>query len=159
MVHPQLPVPGLLGLFGALLVLSPQVATWAAKGFTPSCSRDPGMMKALEEATRQYHEDRPQNPNYAKPRVLEGYYPEKVEGVYFLKLEMVQTKCKQGAGKKLSYMEIQKCPQFTPKPQIQACYFSLFTLPTPQQKMAVSMSSCTRPTSSGQSTSGVHAKL
>ncbi|XP_070622667.1 cystatin-like [Erythrolamprus reginae] len=145
MVHPQLPVPGLLGLFGALLVLSPQVATWASKGLTQSCVRDPAVPKALEAATEQYHEDYPKLPYYRKPRIVEGYYPENIEGVYHFTLEMVKTDCKKHEGEKLTYQEIQKCPLFSETPEVQTCYFSLFTPPAPQQNMGVSMSYCPKP--------------
>ncbi|XP_070622664.1 cystatin-like [Erythrolamprus reginae] len=124
MVHPRLPIPGLLGLFGALLVVSPEVAMWTPEGWTETCSIDPGVGKALDAAMDQYNKDNGTSPNYSKPRILEAWFKEDTEGTYHLKVKMMKTTCKKEAGQMMSHKQIQKCEQFPGNPENETVSFS-----------------------------------
>ncbi|XP_032090212.1 cystatin-1-like [Thamnophis elegans] len=102
----RLPVPSLLGLFGALLILSPELHGYLDKPFT-----DIKVQNALEVAVEKYSKDRSDSANYFKVlRFLKAGYQVGGSVEVHLKVLLVKTACEKKAGW-LIYRRFQECEE------------------------------------------------
>ncbi|XP_060538612.1 cystatin-like [Pantherophis guttatus] len=139
----RLPLPSLLGLFGALLMLSLELLLGMPEDLSNVPVTNPGVRKALAFAVEQYNQDREDSANYFKQlRVLKAQSQVDKRDEYHLKVELMKTECKKNANKTKTYKKIQKCKPLQGNQERPTCYFKVIP-GSPPNEMNLAISTCT----------------
>uniref|UniRef100_A0A2D4LIF6 Cystatin domain-containing protein n=1 Tax=Micrurus spixii TaxID=129469 RepID=A0A2D4LIF6_9SAUR len=121
----RLPFPSLLGLFGALLMLSPELLMVNTEYLYDAPYDDPGVKEALAFAVEQYNLNREDSANYFKVfRVLKTQW-KIIQVEYHFMVDLVKTRCKKKVGKIKKYKKIQQCKQLPGNQERPNCYFAV----------------------------------
>ncbi|XP_032090211.1 cystatin-1-like [Thamnophis elegans] len=125
MVRSRLPVPSLLGLFSALLMLSPELLGY----FSDTPVTDPEVQVFLAVAVEQYNQDRSDSANYYKVlSLMKAQYKVGASMELHLKVDFVKTTCEKRAGR-LPYRKIQECEELPGNQEIRTCTFKVKNRP------------------------------
>ncbi|KAG8146660.1 hypothetical protein E2320_013780 [Naja naja] len=130
----RLPLSSFRGLFGALLMLCPQLLLGIPEDFSDLPANDPGVKKALAFVVEQYNQDREDSANYFKVlSVLKAQSQANSRDEYRLTVDFVKTRCEKS--RKMKYKRIQKCKVLQENPELSAGCFRLvsFSCPNPTQ--------------------------
>ncbi|XP_070622670.1 cystatin-1-like [Erythrolamprus reginae] len=137
MVHSRLPVPSLLGLLGALLMLSLELPGGlpvnVPSDFVYLTFDDPGVQKVIFFALDKYNHDfRPDYPKYFRMTQLLRVQSRRLiadRDRYVFKLVLVETTCPKQAGVKRTF--IQMCRKLARNPERQTCDFDVAIVEPP----------------------------
>ncbi|XP_032090209.1 cystatin-1-like [Thamnophis elegans] len=120
MVRSGIPVPSLLALFGALLVLFPEMPMGDPEGFYDVPLTDPIVPLAVAFAVAKHNDRRKESTNYFKLLRVVQMQAQVITGVkYYLTVEGVETEYKKESSKTKIYQKIQECEQLPGNHEIQ----------------------------------------
>ncbi|XP_060538613.1 cystatin-like [Pantherophis guttatus] len=126
MERSRLPLLSLLGLFGALLMLSPELLLGIDGCLSDVPVTDPRLQKVLAFSLDLYNRCNHSSMTYFKVlRILGAQWREKTRDEYHVSVELMETTCKKWPHWPYDYEEVQKCEQVPGNQKKLTCYFKV----------------------------------